>query len=40
MSLVQIEMLRRKRSGEESEELDYALATTINGISAGLRNTG
>jgi phosphoenolpyruvate carboxylase len=40
MSLVQIELLRRKRSGEESEEIDYALAATINGISAGLRNTG
>ncbi|HJQ34760.1 MAG TPA: phosphoenolpyruvate carboxylase [Pyrinomonadaceae bacterium] len=40
MSLVQIELLRRKRAGEESEELDYALAATINGISAGLRNTG
>ncbi len=40
MSLVQIELLRRKRAGQESEELDYALAATINGISAGLRNTG
>jgi len=40
MSLVQIELLRRKRAGGQSEELDYALAATINGISAGLRNTG
>jgi phosphoenolpyruvate carboxylase len=40
MSLIQIELLRRKRAGCESEELDYALAATINGISAGLRNTG
>jgi phosphoenolpyruvate carboxylase len=40
LSLVQIELLRRKRAGDESEELDYALAATINGISAGLRNTG
>jgi len=40
MSLIQIELLRRKRAGEQSEELDYALAATINGISAGLRNTG
>jgi phosphoenolpyruvate carboxylase len=40
LSLVQIELLRRKRAGEESDELNYALAATINGISAGLRNTG
>jgi phosphoenolpyruvate carboxylase len=40
MSLLQVELLRRKRGGEESDELNYALAATINGISAGLRNTG
>jgi phosphoenolpyruvate carboxylase len=40
MSLIQVELLRRKRSGEASEELDIALAVTINGISSGLRNTG
>jgi phosphoenolpyruvate carboxylase len=40
MSLIQVTLLRRKRAGESSEELDYALAATINGISAGLRNTG
>ncbi|HEX7317419.1 MAG TPA: phosphoenolpyruvate carboxylase [Pyrinomonadaceae bacterium] len=40
MSLIQIELLRRKRAGHESDELDYALAATMNGISAGLRNTG
>jgi phosphoenolpyruvate carboxylase len=40
MSLIQVELLRRKRAGEESEELDYALGATINGIAAGLRNTG
>ncbi|HEX8720496.1 MAG TPA: phosphoenolpyruvate carboxylase [Pyrinomonadaceae bacterium] len=40
MSLIQIELLRRKRAGDETEELNYALAATINGISAGLRNTG
>jgi phosphoenolpyruvate carboxylase len=40
MSLIQIELLRRLRGGDESEELKYALAATINGISAGLRNTG
>jgi phosphoenolpyruvate carboxylase len=40
MSLIQVELLRRKRSGEENEGLNYSLAATINGISAGLRNTG
>jgi len=40
LSLIQIELLRRKRLGEESDELDYVLAATINGIAAGLRNTG
>jgi phosphoenolpyruvate carboxylase len=40
MSLIQVELLRRKRQGEKSEDLNYALAATINGIAAGLRNTG
>ncbi|QMV20346.1 phosphoenolpyruvate carboxylase [Granulicella sp. 5B5] len=40
MSLLQLELLRRKRAGEASEELDRAITATINGISAGLRNTG
>jgi phosphoenolpyruvate carboxylase len=40
LSLVQVDLLRRKRAGEESDALNYALAATINGISAGLRNTG
>jgi len=40
MSLLQLELLRRKRAGEHGEELDRAITATINGISAGLRNTG
>ena len=40
MSLIQVSLLRRKRGGEDTEELNYALSATINGISAGLRNTG
>ena len=40
MSLIQVDLLRRKRNGENSDELNYALAATINGIAAGLRNTG
>jgi phosphoenolpyruvate carboxylase len=40
MSLIQVELLRRKRSGEDTPDLNDALAATIHGISAGLRNTG
>ena len=40
LSLIQVELLRRKRAGEESEELNYALGSTMNGIAAGLHNTG
>jgi phosphoenolpyruvate carboxylase len=40
LSMIQIELLRRKRTGEESDALDFVLAATINGIAAGLRNTG
>jgi phosphoenolpyruvate carboxylase len=40
MSLVQVELLRRKRAGENTDALNYALGATINGIAAGLHNTG
>ena len=40
MSLLQLELLRRKRGGESGDELDRAITATINGIAAGLRNTG
>jgi phosphoenolpyruvate carboxylase len=40
ISLIQVELLRRRRGGDDGEELSEALAATINGISAGLRNTG
>jgi phosphoenolpyruvate carboxylase len=40
MSLIQVDLLRRKRQGDNSEELNYALAATINGIAAGLHNSG
>ncbi|MBS1849978.1 MAG: phosphoenolpyruvate carboxylase [Acidobacteria bacterium] len=40
MSLIQVELLRRKRAGQDSAELNYALGATINGIAAGLHNTG
>lgn len=40
MHLIQIDMLHRKRAGENTPEVNRALAATISGISAGLRNTG
>jgi len=45
MSLIQVELIRRKRAAIASSqpvpaELDRAITATINGISAGLRNTG
>ena len=51
MSLIQVELMRRKRAFEqaspeagsdapEAQELNRAITATINGISAGLRNTG
>jgi len=40
MSLVQVDLLRRKRAGENTDDLNYALGSTINGIAAGLHNTG
>lgn len=40
ISLIQVELLRRKRAGINREESNYALGATINGIAAGLHNTG
>ena len=40
MSLVQVDLLRRKRSGESNDVVDYAIGATMNGIAAGLHNTG
>jgi phosphoenolpyruvate carboxylase len=45
LSLLQVELIRRKRAAAtagqpESPELNRAISATINGISAGLRNTG
>ncbi|MGB7599265.1 MAG: phosphoenolpyruvate carboxylase [Candidatus Sulfotelmatobacter sp.] len=40
MSLIQVELLRRKQQGQDLAELDYPLGATINGIAAGLHNTG
>jgi phosphoenolpyruvate carboxylase len=40
MSFIQVDLLRRKRAGDNSEAINRAIAASINGISAGLRNTG
>ncbi len=48
LSLIQVDLLRRKRSGAANpsldpaldSSLDYAIGATMNGIAAGLHNTG
>jgi phosphoenolpyruvate carboxylase len=40
MSLIQVELLRRKQQGGDAAKLEYPLGATINGIAAGLHNTG
>jgi len=40
MHLIQVDLLRRKRAGEDTPEVNRAISATISGIAAGLRNTG
>jgi len=40
LSLIQVELLRRKQKSQASTDLEYPLGATINGIAAGLHNTG
>lgn len=40
INYLQVSLLTRSRSGEESPEVDRALLLTVNGIAAGMRNTG
>jgi phosphoenolpyruvate carboxylase len=45
LNYIQVEMLRRIRAlsdqeGEEAEAIREVIGLTINGIAAGLRNTG
>lgn len=41
ISLLQVDLLRRWRdAGREEDDLFHALVTTVNGISAGVQNTG
>jgi phosphoenolpyruvate carboxylase len=40
INYLQVSLLARYRAGEESPEIDRALLLTVNGIAAGMRNTG
>ena len=40
INVVQIELLKRLRGPDDSPELRRAFAITVNGIAAGMRNTG
>ena len=37
---LQVDLLRRRRSGDDSVETSRAIHMSINGVSAGLRNSG
>lgn len=40
INYLQVSLLARSRAGEDTPELDRALLLTVNGIAAGMRNTG
>jgi phosphoenolpyruvate carboxylase len=40
MNYLQVEMIQRYRAGDTDDKLKLAILLTINGIAAGLRNTG
>ena len=40
INLVQIELLRRLRGGADDPDIRKAFMVTVNGIAAGMRNTG
>jgi phosphoenolpyruvate carboxylase len=40
INLVQVELLRRLRAPEPDPRLHDAFVVTVNGIAAGMRNTG
>ena len=40
MNYLQIELIKRSRAGDDSEELKKAIHISINGLATGLRNSG
>jgi phosphoenolpyruvate carboxylase len=40
INLVQVELVRRLRQGDTNAQLRHAFVVTVNGIAAGMRNTG
>ena len=40
LSLIQVDLLRRKCEKSRDPAIDYAIGATMNGIAAGLHNTG
>ncbi len=40
LNLLQLDLLRRRRSGKDNDETLAGIHMSINGISAGLRNSG
>jgi phosphoenolpyruvate carboxylase len=40
LNYLQVSLLERSRAGERNEHLERALLLTVNGIAAGMRNTG
>ena len=40
MNYLQIELLKRQRNGNDSNELQKAIHISINGLATGLRNSG
>jgi phosphoenolpyruvate carboxylase len=40
LNLLQVELIKRLRNGEEDEKLKLAIQLNIHGIAAGLRDIG
>jgi phosphoenolpyruvate carboxylase len=40
LNFLQVELLRRRRAGEVNEDIHRGIHMSINGIAAGLRNSG